>query len=273
MSDDLDRDKMYSAGSDVDEDDDFEYELEPPDPDVIAAEKRRAEATAAAARDSIDIDEIYRDYESNQDAEILKNWAGKFQLRFQVRDMLIVTAVVAILLTLWRLDLLLSFVMWGVLLGLVGVTLYLQWQERQRQMEADRRRQQMYAERRARMKQRATGDRPPGLKPSPVPAAGPTLEEFDEVRSRAPSRTFQFKFSLQQLLYAITAAAVLLGLIRLLGGPENAATLLGMIALVGLVVHALGYEPPGIVAFGWWVLILLYIAVSLFAAVWSAIGA
>jgi hypothetical protein len=274
MSDELNRDKMYRSGSaDDDEDDGLEYELEPPDADVLAAEQRRAEETVAATQESIDIDEIYREFEGRRDTEILKRWASNFRFRFQVRDMLIATAVVAILLTLAWHGLLLSFAIWGVMLGVLGVTLYLQWQERQRQAEADRKRQQMYAERRAKMQQRPAADRPTSLTPAPPPAAEPPIDEFDRLRSRKPSKTFQFHFSLQQLLYAFTAAAVLLGLIRVLGGADNAATLLGMIALIGLVVHAFGYEPPGIVAFGWWILILFYIAVSLFAAVWRAIGA
>jgi hypothetical protein len=267
MPDDVNRDNMYTDEWD---DEGPDYELEPPDAEVLAAEQRRADETVAAVQQSIDVDEIYREFEDRQDSEILRRWVRNFRPRFQVRDMLIATAVVAILLTLWRFDLLMGFVVWVVLLGVVGVTLYLQWKEHQRQAAADERRRQKYAERRAQLQSRPAAARPATIEPAKPPAAGPSLDEFDEVRQRAAAKTFEFKFSLRQLLIAITAAAVLLGLINLLGGPQNAATLLGFVALAGLVAHALGYEPPGIVAFGWWVLLLLYIAVSVMAAVWAA---
>ena len=266
MPEDMNRDKMYADERD---DDGSELELEPPDADVLAAEQRRADEAVAAVKESIDIDEIYREVEDRADSEILRRWASNFRFRFQVRDMLIVTAVVAILLTLARFELLMSFVIWAVMLGVVGVTLYLQWKEKQRQDAAERRRQQMYAQRRAQLKLRATGARPAAAESNLPPAAGPTIEEFDVVRSRTASKTFDFRFSVKQLLIATTAAAVLMGLINLVGGLDNAASLLGFVALVGLVAHALGYEPPGIVAFGWWVLLLLYIAVSIVAAVWA----
>jgi hypothetical protein len=80
----------------------------------------------------------------------------------------------------------------------------------------------------------------------------------------------RLRFSLREMMLAVTAAAVIFGLIHALGGTANAATLLGFLALVGLVVHALGFEPPGVVVLGWWVILVLYVVLSIVAAMWSA---
>lgn len=267
MSDDLDRDKLYSA--DVDEEDGDEYELEPPDPEVLEAERRRGAATVATSSKSIDIDQIYRDLDDRRDSEVLRRWFKNFRFQFQIKHLLIATAVVAVLITLGR------FLGFGGLLAMVfmvsvlGMTLYLQWEERRRQQQLDRQRRQMYAERRAHFQRQggATpgGHVPPEREPDPV-------DEFEQVRQQSAGRALDFRFSLAQLLIAITAAAVVLGGVSLLGGPQNAATLLGLIALAGLGAHALGYEPPGIVAFGWWVLLVLYIAVSIVAGLWNGLA-
>jgi hypothetical protein len=280
MPDDLNRDNIYSARSDGDDDDDgLEYELEPPDADVLAAEQRLADEAVAAVQQSIDIDSIYREFEDRRDSEILRRWASNFRIRFQIKHMLIATAVLAIVLTLWKFGLLWGFLVWAIMLGVIGVTLYLQWREKLRQDEVDRRRRQMYAERRAHLRPRPAADQPAQVEsaasaePRVPAAAGPSLDEFEEVRQRAASKTFEFKFSLRQMLIALTCAAAFLGCVNLLGGPQNAATLLGFVALAGLVAHAFGYEPPGIVAFGWWILLVFYILLIIVAAVWSGFGA
>ena len=71
-------------------------------------------------------------------------------------------------------------------------------------------------------------------------------------------------------MIAMTTAAVIFGLVQILGGAVNAATMLGFVALVGLVVHALGFEPPDIVVLGWWLILVLYVLLSIAAAVWSS---
>ena len=67
----------------------------------------------------------------------------------------------------------------------------------------------------------------------------------------------------------MTVAAVVLGLIRVFGGAAITATLLGVFALIGLILLAVGYQPPQIVVLGWWLIILLYVAVSLFVFIWG----
>jgi hypothetical protein len=64
----------------------------------------------------------------------------------------------------------------------------------------------------------------------------------------------------------------LLGLIYIMGGAQNAASLLGIIAMFGLIVHMFSFDPPEIFVLGWWIVLLLYIVVSIGAAVWTAIG-
>jgi len=275
-SDDLDRDRLYST--DANDEDDAELELEPLDPDVVAAEQRRAEDTVAEAERSIDVDEIYRDFEGRRDEEILNEWLNKLSLRrvqFQVKHLLILTAVVAIVLTLIQWSSFVAVLVVAVMIGVAGITLYLQWQEKLRQDEADRRRQQMYAARRAHLPK--YGKPRPAMEPDPSagaprPNAATTLaDDFDNARKAAASQ-FHFKFSLAQLLIVLTTAAVLLGLIRIFGGPGQLAVMCGMLALAGLVVNALGYEPHRMVVFGWWIMLVLYVVLGISGTVWNAIA-
>jgi apolipoprotein N-acyltransferase len=98
-------------------------------------------------------------------------------------------------------------------------------------------------------------------------------DELETARDGHQTRSpYRFQFSLSQFLITITCAALLFGFIQILGGPSNAATLCGFFALGGLVVHALGYEPPEVVAFVWWIMLLMYVGLSVFAAIWSGIA-
>jgi len=80
----------------------------------------------------------------------------------------------------------------------------------------------MYAARRAHLPK--YGKPRPAMEPDPSagaprPNAATTLaDDFDNARKAAASQ-FHFKFSLAQLLIVLTTAAVLLGLIRIFGGP------------------------------------------------------
>jgi hypothetical protein len=256
-------------------DDDAEYEVEPPDAEVLAAEERRAKEAVDATRTSIDIDEIYRDTSRDRGGEILEEWIRKFQprqFRFQVKHLMIATAVLAIALTLWRLDLLGTTLVILLMLSVAGLYLYLQWQEKKHRDEADQRRREMYARRRAQA-DTSTAAAPPNddqtmVKPvADVPALP---NETDQVWQESMAQEkFRFRFSLREMMLAITGAALVFGLIYALGGPAQTATLLGFIALFGLVVHALGFEPPEIVVLSWWLILVLYVLLSIVAAVWS----
>jgi hypothetical protein len=274
--DDRERDKFYSkesAGANDDADGD-EYELEPLDPEIASREQQRAERTIASSRAAVDIEEIYREAEHDRGQEILENWARGFQLRFQTKHLLIATAVLAVLLTLGKLDLLGPVLTIGIMLLVAGVYLYLQWHERKHQAELDARRQEMYARRREQLKAGPTATIPPALAPRPLEAAAPPMaveNERDEAADdQAGGPAFSFQFSMQQLMIAMTVAAIIFGLVHLLGGPSSAATLLGLIALGGLVIHAIGYEPPQIVVLGWWLMLVMYVVLSIVSYMWSA---
>jgi hypothetical protein len=268
--DDLDRNKLYSADAVGDGDgDDDEYELEPVDPEVIAAEERRAAAAINVHRTVIDVNEVYRDVDANRDSAIIQELAGRlrgYRFQFQIKHLLIATAVVAVVLTLHKLGVA-FFAMFALLVmgGVAGLTIYLKWEENKRQEEADRRRQKMYAARRAQQQAQLSGQ-----VVEEEPDDEPSLDLHEHAATPpAPVRQLRFQFSLQQLLLAITGAAVLLGLITMLGGATNAATLCGLVALAGLIVPAIGFRPPEILIFGWWMLLVLYVVLSLFAAVWG----
>ena len=68
----------------------------------------------------------------------------------------------------------------------------------------------------------------------------PPPNAVDEMwQAAAKKESFHFQFSLREMLVVMTAAAVSLALVRLLGGPSATASLLGLLALGGLVVYAL----------------------------------
>jgi len=273
---DRDREKFYSSTPDDDDDDSGEYELEPPDAHVVASEERRGQEAIEATRASIDIDAIYSDADRERGGEIMEGWIRGFRsgFRFQVKHLLIATAVLAIVLTLAKLDMLGTAVIVGVMLSVAGLFLYLQWQETKQQDEADRRRQALYAQRRAKFARAAGGGSPEAdeapLMQEPI-SITPLPSEVDEIYEKSlKAQRFQFRFSMFELMAAMTVAAIVFGLTQFLG-PSSAATLLGLLALLGLGVHAVGFEPPGMVVLGWWMILVLYVLMSMAAMFWSGI--
>jgi hypothetical protein len=268
--DDTERDKFYSSRDEWG-DDDTEYEVEPPDADVLALEKRRAEEIVESSEMSIDVDEIYRDLDRRDSAESPFQWPDSFRFKFQVKHLLIVTAVLAIVLTMWRLEMLVNFLGVIVLTLLGGGLAYMELKEQRRWAEAERiwnekyRRRREFLERTARTRQRNPNS-PTTIyddltfDSSRPPAEVPALEKF------------KFQFSLLNLFGAMTLAAVVLGVTHMLGGPAIAAMLLGLVALLGLVVHAFGFDPPEFVVLGWWLILVLYIMMGLATTIGSAFG-
>jgi hypothetical protein len=269
--DDPTRDNTTSSTSD-DSVGDADYELEPPDADVLAAEERRAKEAIEATLTSIDIEEIYREESRDRGGEILQEWIRNLKFRFQVKHLLIGTAVLAIALTLWRWGILGTALVILTMLSIAGVYLYLQWQEKKQRDEAERRRREMYARRRAQLENRG-GDAENNADQRKLhPVAPPPVlpNETDEVwQASMAQEKFRLHFSLREMMLAMTAAAIILGLVQALGGADKAATLLGFVALIGLVVHALGFEPPDIIVLGWWLILVLYVVLSIVAAVWT----
>ena len=98
----------------------------------------------------------------------------------------------------------------GIMLAVAGVSLYLKLEENKRQEEADRRRQQdvRRAAGRSKAPDRSAGSMPRNSRKnrrSNLPAA-------NAHRPRRRRASFRFQFSMSQLLVAITVAALLLGL-------------------------------------------------------------
>jgi hypothetical protein len=107
---------------------------------------------------------------------------------------------------------------------------------------------------------------------APIAAPSPP-SKLDEIWQEATAgEPVWFRFSLRELIIAMTTAAVILGMMRLLGGPASTATVLGFVALIGLIIHALGFEPPQLVILGWWFILVMYVLLSIFAAVWSGLA-
>ena len=232
-----------------DDDNDDEYELEPVDPEILEHERQRGEQKTRQAESTVDVDEAYSESEPTDPI----TWDDLQRFRFTTRHLLIATALLSVFLTLRELL--------GNCLGwfIAGTgTLAAGWyfvlsKERRERLVRDLRReevgQRVAAERGVKI---GVGKLPPeGAADEPRVAVGPA---------------FRFSFSLKEMFGALTVAAVLFALVRGLGGANNAAMLLGLIALAGLVVHLIGFDPPAVIVLGWWLLLVLYIVVSLWAA-------
>jgi hypothetical protein len=256
--DDPERDKFYSTPNNPA--DEGELELMPLDETPTERQKKLA---PAEPRSSLDIDEIYRDADRDRGGEILENWYRNFHYRFQISHVLIATAVAAIVLSSVILHVFLMSLIIGVMLSVAALYGYLQWQERKYQAKADLRREAIYARRRAQLAAEKAGhvvgaDLPelPEIEPPPDEAEKPSAEP-------APIEPFRFQLSVREVLILMAIAAVSLGTVRYFGGTSATATILGFVALCGLVIHAIGYEPPQTVAVGWWLILLMYVFVTL----------
>jgi hypothetical protein len=268
---DADRARFYGPGGDEWGDDGQDYELEPPDAEVLAAEGRRAKETMIESSLAVDVDEFYRELDSRHDIAFGRKTGDAKRFQFQIKHLLILTAVVAVVLTIVKLTGFSAMLMLVVLIVVGCVVAYMDFQQQRRWVEAQRRfeekceRQRKFLESRFRPMQNRGG---PATIYDDVPFGG----SLPEAPSAPPRTQFRFQFSMWQLLAAMTFAAVVLGFVRVVGGPNNAATLLGFVALGGLLAHALGAEPPAIVVLGWWLTLAMYVLMSLGAAFLGALG-
>ncbi len=227
---------MVEKNPQPDDSDDGEYELEPIDPEILARERQRSEQKSRQAESSVDVDQVYRETEATDPI----TWDDLRGFRFTIRHLLIATALLALLLTLVELEGWLGLFI-AALIALAAGWFFVLRKERQVQAERERRLAEL--------------DLPPG---EALPASAQAAET-----SFAP--TFRFSFSMKELFIAMTVAAVTFGLVSLMGSAGT-ATVLGLIALTGLVVQLLGFEAPPLVVLGWWLLLVLYIVVTLWAA-------
>ncbi|MEM1305568.1 MAG: hypothetical protein AAGG46_11760, partial [Planctomycetota bacterium] len=109
-------------------------------------QQRHAAERLSAASESLNVDEFYADY--NRDLE-LDSLLEDFKFRFQIRHVMLLTAGLAVVLSLWKIAnfaglLLLTFV------GLGGAHFYLAFRERKRQAEVEARRDRLLEIMRAR---------------------------------------------------------------------------------------------------------------------------
>lgn len=231
------------------EDDDDELELEEVDPEILQHARQRAdrhvqETEARAAQLEI--------YDSRVDADPIS--LGDLQgFRFTTRHLLIATAVLAIVMTMVRTGC--NGIFFGGLTALAFGWWYVWHKERTEQRARDRRRMEAearLAELRKGTASEATASttRMAGLEPAEEPAAHPL----------PPLR---FNFSLKQMFWAFAIATVVLAITSAIG-PEITSWSLGIIAVTGLVIQLMGFELPSILLFGWWVLLVLYLVMSLF---------
>ena len=236
--------------SDPFDDDGDEYELEPVDPEILEMERERIREKAKQAELAIDVNEVYEDSQAIDPI----TWDDFRGFRFTTRHLLIATAVVAIALTLYQKGgCLTGFLLFAAAVG-AGWYFVIKKERRifqQRQQAREERRRQIKGE----------------------PSNEVDYSEFDRSEeTTAPSREFRFAFSVKELLGAMTVAAIVFALVRLIGGADSAALCLGLLALVGLALQIIGFDLPPLVVLCWWLVIVLYVIVSLITVFASGSG-
>lgn len=240
---------------------DDEYELEPVDPDVIKHQQERTKRKTREAEDTVDINEAFDQAELSDpvDLDTLK------QFRFTTRHLLMATAVFAIVMTFHvRLGGCMGLFVSGAIA--LGIGWWIVMREERRRLEELEAQQKAYKQRLA--ARRAVEDG----KPVPMADAGEFDQAGDLEEEVAPRPPIKFSFSTKELLITFTVAVLILGLASLLG-LQTAALLLGFVALVGLLIQAFGIELPPILVLGWWLLLVLYILLSLWSTFSSSGGA
>lgn len=231
-----------------------EYELESLDGRGIDVREQLAREEVRRAASAIDINEAY----DRQKADPISWPPEGIQFRFQIKHLLIGTAIFAIFMSMVQIRGLIAALVSLAMMSLISAHLYIAWQERQREEEISRKR------RADRIRSQGLAE---GLSDAQIEA-----EIAEEVGPPPAERQFTFNFSLKQVMIAMTASAVLLWLIQLTGGAYLIAVVFGLIALAGLAANLIGYEPPPTVAIGWWILLMCYVLFSMIAPSLMASG-
>ena len=240
---------------------DVELELEPIDPAILKHKQERAKQKTREAEDSVDINAGFDDLDNDDDPvdlEQLKNF------RFTTRHLLILTALLAIVMTMIkRLDFLMGMFVSGCLTLAAGWWFVMR--EERLRLERIAASREEYAERLAARRAVEDGKSLPAAKKIDP-------KEFEQVnadwqRENDAQPAFRFSFSMKELMITFTVAALILGFSTIVGAG-NVSLLLGLVALVGLLVQAFGVEMPPLVVLGWWLLLVLYILLGL----WGAFG-
>ena len=244
------------------EDDDDELELEPVDPEIIAHHQARATHAVESAVKKIDVNELYEGHSNYSDLDL--DLSGLKAFRFTTRTLLLLTAIVAIGMTI-RLMFGGCMVIFVGMMAAVAVGWY--WVsrlEREKEVERARRREEFFANR------GAAGAPAAGAATSGAPAK--PASPFDDAPAGAepapeklPFFDVKFAFSTQELLITMTAVAIAFGLLTWIV-PKESPKVLGAIALAGLVTLGAGFQPHRLIVLGWGVLMAIYVGYSLLFA-------
>lgn len=237
------------------EDDGLDYEVEPVDEYVLQQEALRAREQVEEAKAAVDVDALYRDLNARDELDF--DWE-KFRPRFSIKNLLVVTAVLAVLLTSWKIGMFNGHAFAALIsLALLALGSAYAWVELREQ-----RRRELIQERNARLIARARGDDAPDDEPLDMKSLEEEAAELLKARPR---------FRIRDLMLATAGMSVLLWMVTRIGVGAS-ATLMGFFALGGLVAEALGADPPPSVRLAWWLSIVGYCLVTLGSAVASALG-
>jgi hypothetical protein len=230
----------------LDDDDDAELELEPIDPEILAHEKRRAEKHIDEIVKRVDVDEVVAQMGPHSDLGGDFEFSGWRDFRFTTRHLLILTAVLAVIFTIFRVaEMSCNAVFW---LGVVALAAGWYWVYREeKRREAERQRQRTVI----------------------LKSFGREAELTEESSGEGQlghGYEFKFSFSLKQLFITMTATAVVIWILTFI--PSQVfSLLLGVIAVAGIVAVMAGFEAPPVLVLAWWILLVLYILVSIFSQV------
>lgn len=235
--------------------DDDELELEPIDPAILKAQQERTKQKSRKAEDAIDVNQGFDDQtpEDPVDLEQLKKF------RFRTQHLLSLTAVLAVTMTIFnRLGGCMGILVSGIVALGAGWWFVLREEKlRFERVVAQREEQQ----KRLAMRRAVEDGKPvPEFYTESFDAAYDGETEVEEIKTT--QEEFKLPFSPKEILSVIGGAIVALGCMWFIG-PNIATLLFGIVAIVGLVAQALNVKMPPIVAFAWWVFLVLYVLVSL----------
>jgi hypothetical protein len=231
--------------------DDGELELEPVDPTVLAAERERAERKTTEALSRVDVEEVVREAVPDDGYDLDLSPLKHF--RFTTRHLLLLTAVLAVAMTMKQQ---LSGVMALFVAAVVGVAggwFYIWREERRREAQRQRLKETLLS--------KGFGTGRTGVDAGSEGTAG-----MNPAARMEPRPAFRFSFSTKQLLITTAVAAVVFMLLKTIN-PEVLSLTLGILAILGIVVYAAGFDAPPALILGWWLLLAIYLAVGFLAAI------
>lgn len=264
---DLDRDAFYDPLEDENAED---YELEPIDPVVIEHQQKMATRAVDEAAASLDVSALYAERDRMQE---LEDFTKDFKFQFGVKHMLMATAGLAILLSLAKIFSGFGALILVALVGLGGAHAYLAWKDRQRMARIQEKRDTIIAMNRGQRAGETTAAEAKE-KLAQLEAQQSAAAAEESLLPKVDRPPLKIAFSIKEVLIAMTVAAIALGFLKFVGGTlgrDISAAILGLLSVTGLAVYAIGMEVPGVVVLGWWVVLLMYIVVSLVSAMVPAV--